>query len=152
MLLEHLERIRRKSPEARRRYAFLVSFVFTGFVALIWLITLVAGINSGRFGADSQRERVPASGQPSLMDELREMFSGFDEAIRTGTQSELPDTLPEDTSTQDHVDEAEMVTESEVPVIDEGSEQETPELEVLVEADESVWEEGESLVPMPRQE
>lgn len=42
-MFEHLEKIREKSPRQKRLYAFAVAFAFSGFILLIWYISIVPG-------------------------------------------------------------------------------------------------------------
>lgn len=153
MLLDHIERIRRKPPETRRRYAFVVSFVFTGLVALIWLVTLVASFDSERFGFGQQGGQAPASEQPGFMEELRDAFSApemrfLDDIARSAVDLEVEesDLNEEEQETVDAGLGVEYGTEEtgEPPLSNE--EQEQKDI-----SDEDTWEEGESLVPLPTQ-
>jgi hypothetical protein len=154
MLLDHIERIRRKPPEARRRYAFIVSFVFTGLVALIWFVTLVAGFDSERFGFGQERYSATELEQAGFMEELRDAFSApemrfFDDIARSAVQLD-----PEELNVDNEEEQGEGDTGLEV----ESGTEETGETSTSIEHEETqkrsnvdTWEDGDSLVPLPTQ-
>lgn len=153
MLLDHIERIRRKPPEVRRRYAFMVSIVFTGLIALVWLVTLVARFDTDRFGFGQQGEQGATSERPGLMDELREAFSApemrfSDDFVQpaTSTEPEGLDVFGEEGQEMQETD-LEPYSATEDVEVSEPS----PVEEAQDRGDEGTLEEGESLVPLPTQ-
>ncbi len=68
MLLKHLEDIRKKSPEARKRYAMLFSVIITGLIVLVWGTTLLLkSIGTGEFALKNEEENK----KENLADQFR---------------------------------------------------------------------------------
>jgi len=95
MLLQHLEHIRRQSPQARQRFAVTSSLVLTGLIAAIWLSVIFAsGVHTNQHNPSETAESVER--RPGFFERIKTSATVVTEqmGLHSTDSIEEPQTLP----------------------------------------------------------